>query len=169
LLTERSADLTDYPGQLSFPGGAVDAQDDGPVATALREAVEEVGLDPESVHVIGLLPPQALPDTGFLVDPVLAWSNRPTTSRSVNYAEVAATCQVPLRELALRKNGSRSAHVGDSSAAETGPDLGTLGRMTSTIVDQLLAMLAPTSIGHAEGQSRSADLTTPAGTAPRVR
>ena len=61
VLTERSADLTDYPGQLSFPGGAADAKDDGPVAAALREAAEEVGLDPDSVQVIGLLPRRHCP------------------------------------------------------------------------------------------------------------
>lgn len=169
LLTERATDLTNYPGQLVFPGGAVDGQDDGPVATALREAAEEIGLNPDAVEVIGLLPPQALPNTGFLIDPVLAWSNRPPTIRSVNYAEVAATYQVPLRHLALRKVTSRSAHVGDSDTTGTGPDLANLGRMTAAIVEQLLAMLAPACGGHAESQRRSADETTPAGMSPRTR
>ena len=142
LLTERSADLTDYPGQLSFPGGAADTQDDGPVATALREAAEEVGLDPDSVQVIGLLPQQALPDTGFLVTPILAWSKRLTSIQSANYAEVAATYQVPLRELA-RRTSAAPAREGDPTATERDPDLATLGRMTATVVDQLLAILAP--------------------------
>lgn len=169
LLTKRAADLADYPGQLVFPGGAVDAQDDGPVATALREAVEEVGLDPDSVEVIGLLPPQSLPDTGFLVDPVLAWAHRPKTSRSVNYAEVTATYQVPLRELAQLEQGSRSANAIHSSSAATGSDLATLGSMTSSVIDQLLAMLPPASDGNGEGQARSAEETTPARVAPFMR
>lgn len=77
LLTERAPDLRDYPGQLVFPGGAAEPHDRGPVATALREAHEEVGLDPDSVHLIGLLPAVALPESHFLVTPVLAWSTEP--------------------------------------------------------------------------------------------
>lgn len=142
LLTERTADLTDYPGQLSFPGGAADARDGGPVATALREAAEEVGLDPDSVHVLGLLPSQALPDTGFLVDPVLAWSDHLTTIRSPNYTEVAATYQVPLHELARRRRAG-PARGSDAIPIEMAPDLATLGRMTADVVDQLLGLLAP--------------------------
>lgn len=73
LLTERVSDLTDFPGQIVFPGGVADPSDDGPVATALREAEEEVGLDVDFVQVIGCLPPLASPDSGFVVHPVLAW------------------------------------------------------------------------------------------------
>ena len=51
LLIERAADMRSHAGQPAFPGGAVDATDAGPVATALREAQEETGLDPAGVEV----------------------------------------------------------------------------------------------------------------------
>ncbi len=53
LLTQRNPDLKDHPGQISFPGGRVEPQDVSPAATALREAEEEVGLDPARVGVVG--------------------------------------------------------------------------------------------------------------------
>ncbi|MEE8237970.1 MAG: NUDIX domain-containing protein, partial [Gammaproteobacteria bacterium] len=55
ILTERAAHLTDHPGQVSFPGGRIEAADDGPVAAALREAEEEVQLRPDLVSVAGCM------------------------------------------------------------------------------------------------------------------
>lgn len=72
LLTERSAALPKHPGQISFPGGAAEHFDAGPVGTALRESQEEVGLDPRRVQVIGQLPPALIPVSGFSVTPVVA-------------------------------------------------------------------------------------------------
>lgn len=82
LLTERAADLRDYSGRVTFPGGAHDRDDHDAITTALREAREEVGLDPESVHVVATLPGFALPESGFLVTPVLAWSRAPSLRAS---------------------------------------------------------------------------------------
>ena len=147
LLTERAADLTDYPGELVFPGGALDQCDSGdPVAAALREAQEEVGLDPHCVEVIGLLAPMALPRSGFLVDPVLAWSAAPLLSGSVDLAEVAALHQIPLGELAhwaTQPSAGAPPHPPGATAATTPLDRTTLGRMTATVIDQLLGMLPP--------------------------
>ena len=56
LLTQRNADLTDHPGQISFPGGRVEASDASPVETALRETEEEIGLSRRHVEIIGRLP-----------------------------------------------------------------------------------------------------------------
>jgi len=72
LLTVRAAHLRMHAGQIAFPGGAIDAGDADPVATALREAHEEVGLDPAGVNVLGYLPDQFVL-TGFRITPVVAW------------------------------------------------------------------------------------------------
>ena len=142
LLTERAADLTDYPSQLVFPGGAVDACDSDPVAAALREAHEEIGLDPRSVEVIGLLEPMALPRSGFLVHPVVAWSADPVLTGSVNHAEVSALHQVPLLNFADRSALGVPRRPGAAPTADDA-DLASLGRMTAAVVDQLLGMLSP--------------------------
>jgi 8-oxo-dGTP pyrophosphatase MutT (NUDIX family) len=100
LFIQRSADLRLHAGQPAFPGGAIDADDDGPVAAALREAAEEVGLDPTGVDVVGTLPELFIPRTGFRVVPVLAWWRRPCAVAPVDPAEVAAVERVRVSELA---------------------------------------------------------------------
>jgi len=100
LFIQRSADLRLHAGQPAFPGGAIDAADDGPVAAALREAAEEVGVDPDGVEVVGTLPELFIPRTGFRVVPVLAWWRRPCTVAPVDPAEVAAVERVTVSELA---------------------------------------------------------------------
>jgi 8-oxo-dGTP pyrophosphatase MutT (NUDIX family) len=100
LLIQRSEGLRLHPGQPAFPGGAIDAGDTGPEAAALREAVEETGLDPAGVEVLGTLPELFIPRTGFRVVPVLAWWRRPSAVAPVDAAEVAAVERVSISELA---------------------------------------------------------------------
>ena len=100
LFIQRSADLRLHAGQPAFPGGTIDATDDGPVAAALREAAEEVGVDPAGVDVVGTLPELFIPRTGFRVVPVLAWWRRPCAVAPVDPAEVAAVERVSVSELA---------------------------------------------------------------------
>ena len=100
LFTQRSQGLRLHAGQPAFPGGAIDAGDGGPVGAALREAAEEVGLDPGGVDVLGILPEVFIPRTGFRVVPVLAWWRRPSAVAPVDTGEVAAVERVAVAELA---------------------------------------------------------------------
>jgi len=100
LLIQRSQGLRLHAGQPAFPGGAIDAGDEGPVAAALREAAEEVGLDPAGVEVVGTLPEVFIERTGFRVVPVLAWWRLPSAVAPVDAGEVAAVERVSLAELA---------------------------------------------------------------------
>jgi 8-oxo-dGTP pyrophosphatase MutT (NUDIX family) len=99
LLIERAHDMRSHPRQVAFPGGAVDPGDDGPVAAALREAMEETGLDPAGVDIVTTLPAVYLPPSGFVVTPVLAWWREPTPVSVVDPREVASVHRVPLRAL----------------------------------------------------------------------
>lgn len=70
LMTKRAAHLSHHAGQISFPGGALDASDEGLIDTALREAHEEISLAPPSVRVMGSLLPVRSP-AGFIVQPIV--------------------------------------------------------------------------------------------------
>ena len=99
VLTERSHSMRSHAGQVSFPGGAIDPVDSGPVAAALREAQEEVGLDPTGVQVVAELPALYLPPSNFVVTPVLAWWAQPSPISVVDHLEVARVLRAPLSEL----------------------------------------------------------------------
>ena len=97
VLTKRSSKLKHHPGQIAFPGGKVDEGDDGPVAAALREAEEEVGLARGTVEVLGTLPPHETV-TGFTVTPILGWISD-TFDPIAEEGEVAEVFTVPLSHL----------------------------------------------------------------------
>jgi len=71
VLTKRASHLKHHPGQIAFPGGKQEETDDGPIAAALREADEEIGLDPRNVTVLGCLSAHETV-TGFQIIPILA-------------------------------------------------------------------------------------------------
>jgi 8-oxo-dGTP pyrophosphatase MutT (NUDIX family) len=100
LLIQRSGGLRLHAGEPAFPGGTIDADDDGPVAAALREAAEEVGIDPDGVDVVATLPELFIPPTRFRVVPVLAWWRRPCAVAPVDPGEVAAVTRISVAELA---------------------------------------------------------------------
>ncbi|WP_375001027.1 NUDIX hydrolase [Aeromicrobium sp. CTD01-1L150] len=99
LLTERAPTLRNHAGQISFPGGASDVEDDDAVATALRETEEEVGLERASVDVFGVLPRLWLPPSNFGVTPVLGHWSTPRRLKPRSPDEVRTVIQQPLRLL----------------------------------------------------------------------
>jgi 8-oxo-dGTP pyrophosphatase MutT (NUDIX family) len=97
ILTLRPETMRKHPGQISFPGGRIDPEDDGPVAAALREAEEEIGLPPSSVDVIGLAD-RYRTVTGFEVTPVVGVVP-PDLPIRPQPGEVAAVFEAPLHYL----------------------------------------------------------------------
>ncbi len=97
ILIERPETMRKHPGQISFPGGRIDPGDDGPVAAALREAEEEIGLPPQAVHVIGIADLYRT-ITGFEVTPVVGVVP-PGLDLRPHPGEVAGLFEAPLRHL----------------------------------------------------------------------
>ena len=105
ILTMRTAELPSHAGQIAFPGGKIDQGDQGPLAAALREAQEEVGLDPGLVEPLGYLD-LYLTFSGFRILPVVA-RVAPGYKLTLNASEVADAFEVPLDFLMGPENHQR--------------------------------------------------------------
>ena len=110
LLVGRAATLRQHSGQVAFPGGRVDAGDAGPEAAAVREAVEETGLDPAGVEVLGALSAFAVPVSNHLVTPVLAWWSQPSPVGVVDAGESAHVFRAPVADLLDPENRRSTVH-----------------------------------------------------------
>jgi 8-oxo-dGTP pyrophosphatase MutT (NUDIX family) len=105
LLTQRTAHLRDHGGQISFPGGRCESRDASVEATALREAEEEVGLDPAQVEILGRLP-EYRTGTGFSVTPIVGLVTPPLNLKLDDF-EVADVFEPPLAFLLDPANHER--------------------------------------------------------------
>lgn len=108
LLTTRTAHLSSHSGQIAFPGGKADEEDADAVATALREATEEVGLQAADVQVLGTLPLYTT-GSGFWITPVVALV-RAEHTLALNAHEVADSFEVPLEFLMNPANHRHHVH-----------------------------------------------------------
>jgi 8-oxo-dGTP pyrophosphatase MutT (NUDIX family) len=104
LLTKRSNNLKNHPGQIAFPGGKKDQSDRSPIETALRETQEEVGLNPKNVEIIASLPSHKTA-TGFVIKPYLGLINQPF-SETLRQGEVDEIFTVPYEYILNEKNFS---------------------------------------------------------------
>lgn len=109
ILTQRTATLRKHSGQVAFPGGGIDEGDLSPEVAALREAEEEIGLDPSFVETVGRLP-QYLSGTGFRIVPVLSVVRRGFVIKP-NPDEVDAVFEVPLSFLMNPDNHQRDSRT----------------------------------------------------------
>ena len=144
LLVGRAATLRHHSGQVAFPGGRLDPTDAGPEDAAVREAVEETGLDPSGVEVLGTLGELAVPVSNHLVTPVLAWWSRPSPVGVVDAGESAVVFRAPVADLVDPENRRTTAHrrggtVYRSPAFVVGPHL--VWGFTALVLDRVLDAL----------------------------
>ena len=109
LLTKRAEVLRNHSGQVAFPGGRIDPDDASPEEAALRETMEEIGLDRDFIEIVGRMPDYAA-GSGYRIAPVLGVV-RPGFLLTINTDEVDDVFEVPLRFLMDPANHGRSSKV----------------------------------------------------------
>jgi 8-oxo-dGTP pyrophosphatase MutT (NUDIX family) len=139
VIIQRGHNLRNHAGQPAFPGGAIDDTDADAVAAALREANEEIGLDANSVEVLGVLPRLWVPASGFAVVPVVAWWREPHPVSPQDLEEVARVERIGIADLVNPENRYRVRHhSGFVGPAFLVSELVVWG-FTGGLVDRLLA------------------------------
>jgi 8-oxo-dGTP pyrophosphatase MutT (NUDIX family) len=151
VLTQRAAGGHRHAGQISLPGGAIDPDDESPAAAALREAIEEVGLDPVQggVEIAGVLPVADVRVSGFLVHPVVAFAEREPRLTPDGY-EVTEVFSAPLAAFVTgapiatetaERDGYRLRYGGYPVGERLvwGATAGILGRLGAYLGQQVLA------------------------------
>jgi 8-oxo-dGTP pyrophosphatase MutT (NUDIX family) len=107
IIIERASHLKAHPGQPAFPGGRIEEGDSSLAQTALREAKEEIGLDPKTIDVIGELPQLWIPPSNFKVTPVIGWWREPHPITQIDANEVAKVHQIPIADLVNPTNRTK--------------------------------------------------------------
>ena len=141
LIVQRGLHLRRHAGQPAFPGGAMEPADGGPVGAALREAAEEVGVDPAGVQVLAVLPELFIARSGFRVTPVLAWWREPSPLVAAADGEIVSAARARLADLADPANRLT---VRLPNGVSAGPAFRVHGMLiwgfTAMLVDRLLAL-----------------------------
>lgn len=151
VVTRRSPDLTKHAGEFSFPGGRPEPEDASAMATALREAHEEIGVAADLVEVIGTLPPTTTYKTGYAITPFVGVIDAPP-AWVAQVSEVAEVAEPLLTELvAARYIHTFRRPGGDTLDMPVFPldDERQVWGATARILDELLVRLAPVIPGSA--------------------
>ena len=142
LLTRRSNRLRYLPDAITFPGGSLEVTDGGPVGAALREAAEEIALDPTSVDVLGQLPDRLTVEKEFVVTPVIAWTRHLHLTAAPSPHEVSGIGIVPLADLARLLSNDKVTMVclPDANPERPGTTLaGPVAPMTAALLVEIAA------------------------------
>jgi 8-oxo-dGTP pyrophosphatase MutT (NUDIX family) len=156
LFTLRTETVRSHKGQISFPGGSIDPTDASAEAAALREAQEEIGLDPASVEVVGELDTTPTFVSGFVISPFVGLV-RGTPRLEPNPAEVAEVLEVPLADL----NDEIRAEPGFAHAGRTYPTEAWIWRdyviwgVTARLIRLFLGVLATGGLVPAPSETTS--------------
>jgi len=142
LFTERAAALSRHAGEVSFPGGLQDRNDDGLRMTALRETHEELGIDPDAIEILGALGPIHTFVSRILVTPFIGVIPR-LPALSVSEAEIARVLEVPVRELAAAEEERELREEGGATWRGWWYPMGevTIWGATGFMVHELLTLL----------------------------
>jgi 8-oxo-dGTP pyrophosphatase MutT (NUDIX family) len=148
VLTRRRDDLRRHPGEISFPGGRRDDSDPDLLATALREAEEEIGLAPSAVQVLGALQPTPTIATGYAIYPFVGLI-APGMAWTLSAREVAAVLELALDDLRDGYGRRRLLRRGLPIRTDTyvvGDDLiwGATARILADLFDRIVSLTGPT-------------------------
>ncbi|PZS10228.1 MAG: CoA pyrophosphatase [Solirubrobacterales bacterium] len=156
VLTRRRDDLRRHPGEMSFPGGRWEQGDHDLRATALREAHEEIGLQPAAIEIVGALRPTATITTGYRIHPFVAVIE-PPRAWALSASEVAAVIELPLP--GLRAAYARRVLIGRGLPVATDTYLAgeqLIWGATARILTDLFGRIAPAAAPPSESAATPA-------------